>query len=201
MVDISQEKEYELSEVFHIGTDNLGEELLTMEHVNRYSYSIVKEDEEDVVKTDDAVIDFVPKERSDTIIAEDHDDNNYGLDDGDDNQTEEVEKNEYAGLKEDLNEILSNEISRHHRQRHHGSGRGLKSAIKAFRSTNKRGYHASTGPTDFFKKKYKSGLLEVSEKEAPSYSACRNCDHGTHSFISRMHRRSYSRRRTSTRRS
>ena len=44
------------------------------------------------------------------------------------------------------------------KRQHHRNA--LKSPVKSFRRSSK-GYHSSTGPKDFFKKKYKSQILEV----------------------------------------
>ena len=71
--------------------------------------------------------------------------------------------------------LLTNEIPQSKKIRHHHNHKLKTSGLKSFRNTHSSsgsgsssggggsggGYHASTGPTDFFKKKYKSAVLEV----------------------------------------
>ena len=130
-----KDKEYELSEVYHMSRDSDGDEILEIEEARKYEYKTegVEENAEDVVT-------FIPKNDEKNDISNDIFDDNF---------------NDNIDL-EDAVAQMTNEIPTFKNIKNHLRGSGMKS----FRR-NSSGYHASTGPTDFLKKKYKSKLLKV----------------------------------------
>lgn len=85
-------------------------------------------------------------------------------DDIDDEEEDEIDEEEEDDDDDD-DEILSNDIPawppKNRRKIHGLNGGSLRQAsVRAFRA-NKKGYHASTGPADFMKKRYRSEVLEV----------------------------------------
>ncbi len=157
-----KEREYDLAEEFSFD----GEEV---KHVKKsggsknYNYYQVDKDEDD---EEEAVIDFVPREEA--KIEE---------------EEEEERRMEEAIMSNEIPEAAKpSEEKKHHKNKHHHGHHGRRhhghhgsalrqSSVKAFRgggggggqssSSGDSGYHASTGPADFFKKKYKSEILEV----------------------------------------
>lgn len=150
-----QEKEYELSEVYdlsqhgHRKQENKPGSSLTSTQINKYAYNHVidtsgsKED-----GFDDVELSFVPKDEP--IKRQES---------NDEKRRKELER---------INELLAKDLHKirhkHHKKKHH---KNLKDQLgggnKGFRSSHS-GYHASTGPQDFMRKKYKSEILHVSPK-------------------------------------
>ncbi|HIE82520.1 MAG TPA: hypothetical protein EYQ00_01130 [Dehalococcoidia bacterium] len=148
---IIQEKEYELSEVFHLRRDSVSSgSVLAMTQVNKYSYQV--NDNSSVV--DNSIVTFVPSYSTTT--------------------TERTAADTTKDKIHDVEPKISNEIPdpdmtaavkfRHHRKDKESRRRG---PVKSFRS----GYHASTGPTDFLKKKYKSEFIKVPISKTAYYIA------------------------------
>ena len=75
-----QEKEYELSEVFHIHHDSSGNDVLTMTEVNKYSYNTA-----DNNSLDNSIVAFEPLTESEEKLMED-----IGSSDYDDEEEEET---------------------------------------------------------------------------------------------------------------
>ncbi len=123
----------------------------------------------------DSIVDFVPAPYDDEEEKEEKkaekEGNQYKEEGEEQEEEEEVEEEEITSNEiPDLSSSSSHQVSHHSRhhsssslpRRHHGHhGNALRQAhIKSFRGRS--GYHASTGPADFFKKKYRSEILEVS---------------------------------------
>ncbi len=157
-----KEREYDLAEEFSFD----GEEV---KHVKKsggsknYNYYQVDKDEDD---EEAAVIDFVPREEAE-----------FEKEEEEERRMEAIMSNEIpeaAKPSEEKKHHKNKHHHGHHGRRHHGHhGSALRqSSVKAFRggggggqssSSGDSGYHASTGPADFFKKKYKSEILEVND--------------------------------------
>lgn len=145
-----QEKEYELSEVYHTERDYQGDELLSIDHVSdKYLYTTDNDDETDLESSEDeAIVTFIPRDETD-------DDNE---DEDDEEEDESLHGEDDDDVSDDDDNIdLDNAIAQITNEIPSFKS---KSSIKSFRRSSS-GYHASTSPTDFLKKKYKSKLLHV----------------------------------------
>ncbi|TRY76744.1 hypothetical protein TCAL_08000 [Tigriopus californicus] len=189
-----KEKEYELNEVFHLnhGSDG-GEDVLNIRQVNKFAYSLaqiakseqkardaldhrdstngsksprassspltaseleVMNDEEDQGFEDD----LDPDRDHEIEVDNDNDD-----DDEHEEEEEEEDPNEEVSQMLETNEIPQKRKSDRHHRRHHHRPNSLSNL--GMHSVRRGGYHASSSPTDFLKKRYKSEFLEsASEK-------------------------------------
>ena len=158
-----QEKEYELSHVFNNGRESV-QDVLSMSDVNKYSYEHKEQRDQSVAPSNvvkKEIVEFVPAKTprkppppvTEAVRAE--------------KSYPELKTNKKTSKndRKQQNEVISNEIptlpSSYKSYKSNGQSVSRKigpaSSIKSFRS----GYHASSSPNDFFKKKYKSHFLQV----------------------------------------
>ena len=139
-----QEKEFELSEVFDISLqDNTKASSSKSKVSNKYSYQV---ENHDMTESDNTVVTFVPSETSEKSTKHRHHHHKK-----ENSKMKHIEKQKKASndIKKDVtadnddkNELLS--------------------AVKLAAPKVRSGYHSSTGPGDFMRKKYTSNLLSVS---------------------------------------
>lgn len=160
-----KEKEFRLSEVFNIVKDDDGNDVLSVSEVNKYSYST-----EDNATMDSTVVafeplPFEPLQHQEHPLYNEPERSDHEPDDAGENISSELEAVddkqddvEPGAKKADFDDFeLTNEIPTTT-----AKGRDI---VKSPRNEHGGGYHASSAPTDFMKKKYTSELLhEASEK-------------------------------------
>ena len=132
--------------------DEHGDDILSIQHVKNNPYKYDVDDDEGNDEDENTLITFVPKDTTEPTSA------SLAPDVTEPTEQKSPDVIEEPDLFEMTNEIPVSPVKVRHHHGHHG----LKnSAVKSFRNSHKSGYHASTGPQDFFKKKYRSEILEV----------------------------------------
>lgn len=175
--------------MFHLNhASDDGEEVLNIRQVNKFAYSlseIAKSEQKrkdgldqdlqegSLVKPSSAMqqtatVVQIMNDEEEELLNDNNDlgdDDEDGDDDGDDERDPEAEDDEDDPNEEVSQMIETNEIpqksksDRHHRRHHHHRPNSLSNL--GMHSLRRGGYHASSAPTDFLKKRYKSEFLEV----------------------------------------
>ena len=165
---IFQEKEFRLSEVFHIVKDDDGNDVLAMSEVNKYAYST-----EDNATIDSTVVEFEPLPHNEPDRLEVGTEEELHLmlkcsncrpvletEQSMTRKQEEVDKmldetHRDDTTVEDVDDFeLTNEIP--------ATTAREQDNMMSGKTEHGGGYYESSGPKDFMKKKYKSELLHVS---------------------------------------
>ncbi len=149
-----KEKEFQLHETFSFDdVDGYGDRIVHMARTNKYSYQNVDKDENE----SNDIITFVPKsDNKDFQMTEPSFDNDDEL------MSNDIAISEKSTTVKSTSTTTKHPKKKHHHKRHH---HGLKSSATKSLRRNNNGYHASTGPKDFFKKKYKSQILERAQEK------------------------------------